>query len=233
MTTDRHTRGHGRPGEDGGAVPPWHARPVERVARDLGTDPDRGLSQDEAAARLARVGPNRLPAPGRKPIWKMAVEQFASLIVLFLVAAAAIALVAGETLEAVAILVVIAVNALVGFATELRATQSIEALHRLGAPTARVERGGAEARALSSSSFRAMSSCWPRPTASRRRTAGRERSPPGGRVRPHRRVGAGGEASGRRREARSSLAERATMAYLGTAVRAEREGIVVTELGRH
>ena len=217
---------------DDGAAAPWHAWPVERVARDLGADPDRGLSEDEAAARLARVGPNRLPAPGRKPTWRIAAEQFASLIVLFLVAAAAIALVAGETLEAVAILVVIAVNALVGFATELRAAQAIEALQRQTAPTARVVRGGVERTS-------AVEELVPGDVVL---LAEGDRVPADGRLVESARLqvqeaALTGESepvekrAGAAVDARAPLAERSTMAYLGTTVRAGRGRLLVTDTG--
>jgi Ca2+-transporting ATPase len=71
-------------------------------------------------------------------------DQFRSLVVMLLLAATVIALVMGDVLEAAAILVVILLNALIGFVTELRANQALRVLERQLIPTAMVRRGGAD-----------------------------------------------------------------------------------------
>ncbi|HEY8504335.1 MAG TPA: cation-transporting P-type ATPase [Gemmataceae bacterium] len=120
---------------------PW-AMPPEEVARRLGVDPERGLDEAEARERLRRFGPNRLREVRRKSAWRILADQFESLIVLLLVAAAVLSLAFGKYPEAVAIAAVIALNTAIGFFTELRAVRSMEALRRLGSLTARVRRGG-------------------------------------------------------------------------------------------
>ncbi|MFN2322350.1 MAG: cation-translocating P-type ATPase [Trueperaceae bacterium] len=233
MPTNHDENDVGRPTDAGPAAPPWHAWSVERVASDQDADLDEGLSEAEAAARLARVGPNRLPSPGGKPIWKIALQQFTSLIVLFLVAAAAIALVAGETIEAVAIFVVIAVNAIVGFATELRAAQAIASLQRQAAPTARVLRGGKERTS-------AVEELVPGDVVL---LAEGDRIPADGRLIESARLqvqeaALTGESQAveKREDAdvdeRAPLAERLTMAFLGTTVSAGRGRLLVTGTGR-
>lgn len=124
-------------------VPPWAAEPGSVLA-GLGVDPAQGLDESEVPRRLADHGRNRLRelrAPGP---WRILAAQFASWIVALLAVAAGVAFAFGETLEGVAILVVLLLNAGIGFGTELRAVRSMEALRALGTVLARVRRGGVE-----------------------------------------------------------------------------------------
>jgi Ca2+-transporting ATPase len=124
---------------------PWHSlTPVEALRRlDSAL---QGLSSAEAARRLTRQGPNRfLPEPP-VPAWKILATQFRSLIIALLFAAGAGALVAGDTIEAVSILVVLAINVALGFSTELAARRAMEGVRGLQAPTAVVRRDGREER---------------------------------------------------------------------------------------
>src|SRR5690606_32615634 len=101
-----------------------------------------GLSDDEAAARLDRFGPNRLRAPEQVSAWSILVDQFRSVVMLLLLAAAGVALLLGDPLDAAAICGVLVINASVGFFTELRARGAVAALLRLEVPHATVVRSG-------------------------------------------------------------------------------------------
>jgi Ca2+-transporting ATPase len=129
-------------GSDPRLVSPWADSP-ESVVRTLGTSLPDGLSVQEARARLRQHGPNRLRQLRRRSSWRILWEQFASLIVALLVAAAAVAFAFDETVEGLAIIAVLFVNAAIGFATERRAVRSMEALRELGSTQATVRRGGA------------------------------------------------------------------------------------------
>jgi Ca2+-transporting ATPase len=120
----------------------WHALDVARVAARLGTDVDRGLDGAEARRRLARVGANRVAEARPLPLWRLALQQFRSLVVLLLLAAAAVAIGLGERAEGVAILAALVLNAGIGFATEWRARVSLARLRALVVPVARVRRDG-------------------------------------------------------------------------------------------
>jgi Ca2+-transporting ATPase len=122
----------------------WHALSADQVAESLAVDASRGLSDDEASRRLARYGSNALGEGRRRSALAMFASQFMSLIVALLVAAAVVALVLGENVEASAILVVILLNAIVGFLTEWRAEQSLDALKKQTVATAHVVRDGEE-----------------------------------------------------------------------------------------
>jgi Ca2+-transporting ATPase len=124
------------------AETPYHALDVDQVLGRLEVDPDAGLSDDEVARRRARHGENRLAADrGAGPLVLLA-RQFADVMILVLLAAAVIAGVIGEPLDAVAILVIVALNAVIGFVQEYRAERVLQALQRLSAPHVRVVRGG-------------------------------------------------------------------------------------------
>ncbi|HEY8346928.1 MAG TPA: cation-translocating P-type ATPase [Symbiobacteriaceae bacterium] len=124
--------------------PPWHQRPASEILRELGTDPDAGLPLREAQQRLAETGPNLLAAAERPPWWRMLLGQFQDFMVLVLLAATALSYGMGETADAITIVVIVVLNAVLGFVQEYRAEQSLEALKQLAAPTARVRRGGQE-----------------------------------------------------------------------------------------
>jgi Ca2+-transporting ATPase len=102
----------------------------------------RGLSGPDAAARLAERGPNELRREAGTPPWRILARQFASPMIGLLAVAAAVALALGETVDAVAILVIVAMNGLVGFFQEHRAENAVLALRAMTAPRARVLRDG-------------------------------------------------------------------------------------------
>jgi Ca2+-transporting ATPase len=104
--------------------------------------PEQGLSAAEAARRLEDWGPNRLQQAKRRGALAILIVQFRSLIVALLAAAALLSAAFGQWVEAIAVMVVLVLNAAIGFATELRAVRSMEALRRLGSVKATVRRGG-------------------------------------------------------------------------------------------
>ncbi len=123
---------------------PWHTQSVEAVLHRLAVDPDQGLSNDEAARRLAQHGPNELQDRGSKSPWRILWEQFTSTMVLILIAAAVVSALLGKPLETAAISAIVVLFALLGFVQEYRAEQAMAALKRLSAPVVRVRRDGQE-----------------------------------------------------------------------------------------
>ena len=117
-----------------------HALLVDAAARALDVDPDVGLTEDDVAKRRAEVGWNRLGEGRRTPWWRLVWNQIADAVIVLLAGAAVAGLVAGEVVEAAAIGVVLVVNTVVGFVTELRAARSMESLRALLSTVAEVER---------------------------------------------------------------------------------------------
>ena len=89
---------------DGSPGVVWHALEVAAVVAHLSTDVEQGLTAHEVQRRLRLVGANRVADQPETPLWRLALEQFRSLVVLLLLAAAGIAWTLGERAEAVAIL---------------------------------------------------------------------------------------------------------------------------------
>ncbi|HMZ26809.1 MAG TPA: cation-translocating P-type ATPase [Elusimicrobiota bacterium] len=120
---------------------PWHAWSVERTRTALGA-PAVGLSESDAAGRLARDGPNRLSPPVRRSPSRLFLAQFNDFMIRVLLGAALVAGLLGDRGDAAAILAIVLLNAGVGFVQEFRAERALDALREIDAPTARVERDG-------------------------------------------------------------------------------------------
>ena len=133
------------PATDG---PAWHRlSPAEALAR-LDSSP-AGLSEAEAARRLGAHGPNLLKEePGRSP-WLILVEQLTDVMILILLAAAAIAWWMGDLTDMAMILVIVALNATLGFGQEYRAERALAALKKLEQPHVIVRRDGTRRQVLS------------------------------------------------------------------------------------
>jgi magnesium-transporting ATPase (P-type) len=124
-----------------GAPPRWHALPAEEAAVRLAS-PAAGLTAAEAAERLGQHGRNEILPTAPMPPWQVLLHQFESPLIYVLMAAAAVALLLGETVDAAFIAAVLVVNAVIGFVHELRAERGIRSLSKLVRTRARVRRGG-------------------------------------------------------------------------------------------
>ena len=133
----------GAGGENGTRVPDVpHARPAAKVLAALEVSPDIGLDDAGVRMRQAAFGRNALDLQPPKSAAVILLHQIQSPIVALLVAAAALSGALGDWREAIAILVVLGLNTALGFATELKAERSMEALRRIGKHVQRVRREG-------------------------------------------------------------------------------------------
>jgi Ca2+-transporting ATPase len=120
----------------------WHSQSAEAVLAQLASTAD-GLSSQEAAQRLAINGANELKEGKPISLLQMFLGQFKSLIIWILIAAGVISGVLGEVVDAIAILAIVVLNAVIGFYQEFKAEKSIAALKKMTAPQAKVQRDGA------------------------------------------------------------------------------------------
>ena len=120
----------------------WHQLTEEELLGRLGSSPDNGLDQEEAARRLAEHGRNELTEGERLSPIKLFLNQFKDFMVLVLIGATLISGLLGEYLDAITIIAIIFINSILGFVQEFRAERSLRALKELSAPTANVLRGG-------------------------------------------------------------------------------------------
>jgi P-type Ca2+ transporter type 2C len=135
---------------DAVAAASHHTGTVEELLNRVASDPAHGLTAAEAATRLARDGKNELPSPPRPSRLRQFFQQFLNPIVLTLIAAAVIAVVNGasnghETFlvrygDAIAIILIVALNAVLGYYQERRAEAALDALQKMQTPFARVRR---------------------------------------------------------------------------------------------
>ena len=119
----------------------WYALDPDEVFARLDTSP-QGLTTAEADERRARVGPNRLEVRKPTPAWAVAVRQFRSPLIAILLVAATITLLLQDWVDATAILIVLVLNASIGFWEETHAEREMRALASLTVPAARVVRDG-------------------------------------------------------------------------------------------
>jgi len=101
-----------------------------------------GLSAEARRQRLARFGPNTLPAAARRPAWKRLLAQFNNLLIHVLMVAGVAAALLGHAIDAVVILAVVAINAVIGFVQEGKAEQAMAAIGKMLAADARVLEDG-------------------------------------------------------------------------------------------
>ena len=123
----------------GGLLPPYRQASAD-VVLALGTDAQRGLSERDAQLRLERDGANALTPEAPVPEWRKFVAQFASVLVLLLIFAAAVSTVlwfvereSALPYEALAIMAVVLLNAIMGYVQESRAASAVAALRRMAA----------------------------------------------------------------------------------------------------
>ena len=120
----------------------WHQRTPPAVVAQLASDVDRGLSTLEVARRRADFGPNELVERAGKSAWRILWEQLTATLVVVLIFAAVLSALLGDWQDAIAILTIIVLNALLGFRQEYSAEKAMAALKKLAVPTVKVRRDG-------------------------------------------------------------------------------------------
>lgn len=125
----------------------WHQQETAQAAQNLKSSP-KGLTPDEAARRLQEWGPNELTEKKKKTIFMMFLDQFKDFMILILIAAALISGIIGDLSDTIAIVVIIALNAVIGFVQEYRAEKAMATLKKMAAPYAAVIRDGVHSTVL-------------------------------------------------------------------------------------
>jgi Ca2+-transporting ATPase len=138
-----------------GDVSMSHRQAADAVIAALGSDTARGLSQAEAGRRLERYGSNQLKSAPETPWWRRLLEQFQNFLVIILLVATAISVLewmlqepreSALPYEAIVILAIVLLNAMLGYFQEARAERSVRALMALAAPESTVVRDGERQR---------------------------------------------------------------------------------------
>src|SRR3990172_7393043 len=119
----------------------YYQRTIEDVLGILRSSQE-GISQDEAKRRLLEYGPNELRESKKTTPLGMLLDQFKDFMIIVLLAAAVISGIIGEAVDTIAIVVIVVLNAIIGFIQEYRAEKAMEALKLVASPTATVIRDG-------------------------------------------------------------------------------------------
>ena len=113
---------------------------IENVVKELKSDVDNGLTKEEADKRIKEFGENQLKEKETRGILQMFFDQFKDFLILILIAASAISILVGEVKDAVIILAIVILNAVLGVFQENRASNALKALKNMAAPQAKVLR---------------------------------------------------------------------------------------------
>ena len=119
----------------------WHTFDIDKILTETGSSLD-GLTPEQAKARLHQFGYNQLTTKRKKPAWLLFVHQFKDFMTLVLMVAAIISGIIGDSADTIIILVIVFLNAIVGFVQEYRAEKAMEALNEMATPQSQVFRNG-------------------------------------------------------------------------------------------
>ena len=120
----------------------WHSESVVQTATILKINVNTGLTQHEAEQRLVRNGPNALRDKPARAWWRILLDQFSDFMIVLLLAAAIVSGIIGDLKDTLAIVVIVLLNASIGFVQEIRARQALASLKKMAATSAMVLRGG-------------------------------------------------------------------------------------------
>src|SRR5689334_1162867 len=120
----------------------WHAVSADEVVRRLNTNAARGLNTSDAAQRLAKFGPNRLPVGKKSGPFVRFLLQFNNILVYVLLAAGFVKVMTGLWLDAAIIFGVVIINSLLGFVQEGKAEKALDSIRNMLSTEARAIRDG-------------------------------------------------------------------------------------------
>jgi len=120
----------------------WHMQTIQQVCDTLQVTPDSGLSEIEIVNRRSKYGINELVEYGLRNPWHILLDQFQEAMVIVLIIAAIISVILSDWKDAVAIVVIVVLNAALGFIQEYRAERAMVALKQMAAPVVKVRRDG-------------------------------------------------------------------------------------------
>jgi Ca2+-transporting ATPase len=120
----------------------WFSKSQDEVLKDLNVDPLVGLSSTEAKQRQEKYGLNKLKGKPKKSLISLFLAQLKDMLIYVLLGAAVITLVIGEYADAIIIILVVLINAVVGVVQEFKAEKAVEALQQMTTPRSLVRRDG-------------------------------------------------------------------------------------------
>lgn len=120
----------------------WFKKNTETVAKEFNVEPGKGLNDEEVIQRLNKYGNNDLKEKEKESIFKKTLEQLKDFLVIILIGASLVSAAVGETVDALVIIAIVIINAVLGVVQEGKAEKALEALKEMSSPHARVIRNG-------------------------------------------------------------------------------------------
>ena len=114
----------------------------EKILEKIGSDPKKGLSSNEASSRLEKYGPNKIESSNKKSLSKKILEQILDPMVILLILASIVSMFTGDKIEAIIIIAIVVINAIMSIYQEGQAEDSVAALQKMSSPEATVIRDG-------------------------------------------------------------------------------------------
>ncbi len=127
----------------------WYKKSKNEILKELDVDEKNGLSSNEALRRLEKYGKNKLVTKKKKTLFKQFLSQLKDVMIYILIIAAIISAFLGEISDALIILLVIVINAVIGVVQESKAEKALDSLKELSTPKALVKRDGSLKEILS------------------------------------------------------------------------------------
>lgn len=122
------------------ALKAWHSSEIKDISIALDTDIHQGLNDTKVEEKIEKHGYNELQGKKKQTVFEMILEQFKDFMVIILIIAAVVSFALGERIDAVIIISIVVLNAILGVVQESKAEKSLEALKKLSAPHAKVRR---------------------------------------------------------------------------------------------
>ena len=126
----------------------WETFRISEVRKNLGTNLEYGLTEEEAEERLKQFGKNKLDEKKKESLFIRFIKQFNDFMIIILIIASIISAIiakvegTGDYIDSIIIIVIVIFNAIMGLLQEAKAEKSIEALKKMTSPTAKVKRNG-------------------------------------------------------------------------------------------
>lgn len=120
----------------------WHQSSLHELLQDILQTSRNGLNAEEAQARIHTYGLNKLMEKKKKSLLMLFLDQFKDFMIIVLLIAAVLSGIIGDVVDTLAIIIIVLLNAIMGFVQEYRAEKAMEALKKMAAPLSTVIRDG-------------------------------------------------------------------------------------------
>ena len=126
----------------------WYTKDWRSVEKDLKTNVERGLNEEEVSKRSEKYGKNTLKEKKKESLFIRFIKQFNDFMIIILIVASIISAVmayvdgSGDYIDSIIIIAIVIFNAIMGLVQEAKAEKSLEALKKMSAPVSKVKRQG-------------------------------------------------------------------------------------------